>query len=75
MRTTDILRNSIIDKRLTISNKDYLSALLSLVEKSSVDKDKIELTKEQILMLELSDKDIKNGKLISQSQIEKSDLL
>jgi len=74
MRTTDILRNSIIDKLLTITNTDYLSALYKLVEKSSVDKDIVELTKEQILMLQLSDKDIKSGKLISQSQLDKVDL-
>jgi hypothetical protein len=72
--TTDKLRNSIIDKLLTISNKHYLSALYQLVEKSSVDKDTIKLTDEQILMLQLSDKDIKNGKLISQSQLDKDDL-
>ena len=74
MRTTDILRNNIIDKLLTITNKDYLSALYQLVKTSSVDKDVIKLTEEQILMLQLSDRDIKNGKLISQSQLDKDDL-
>lgn len=74
MSTTDILRNNIIDKLLTITNKDYLSALYQLVKTSSVDKDTVKLTEEQILMLQLSDKDIKNGKLISQSQLDKNDL-
>lgn len=74
MRTTDILRNNIIDKLLTITNKDYLSALYQLVKTSSVDKDTVKLTEEQILMLQLSDKDIKSGKLISQSQLDKNDL-
>ncbi len=74
MSTTDTLRNNIIDKLLTISNKDYLSALYQLVKTSSVDKDVVKLTEEQILMLQLSDKDIKNGKLISQSQLDKDDL-
>ena len=74
MSTTDILRNNIIDKLLTISNKDYLSALYQLVKTSAVDKDTVELSKEQILMLQLSDKDIKNGKLISQNQLDKDDL-
>jgi hypothetical protein len=74
MATVDNLRNSIIDKLLTISNKDYLSALYKLVEKSSVDGDTVKLTKEQVLMLKLSDKDIKNGKLISQKQLDKDDL-
>ena len=74
MKTTDILRNNIIDKLLTISNKDYLSALYQLVKTSSVDKDIVKLTEEQILMLKLSDKDIKNGKIISQNQLDKDDL-
>jgi hypothetical protein len=74
MRTTDVLRNNIIDKLLTITNKDYLSALYHLVNTSAVDKDIVELTEEQILMLQLSDKDIKNGKLVSQRQLDKDDL-
>jgi hypothetical protein len=74
MKTTDIIRNNIIDKLLTITNKDYLSALYQLVKTSSVDKDTVKLTEEQVLMLQLSDKDIKSGKLISQSQLDKDDL-
>ncbi len=74
MSSTDILRNNIIDKLLTITNKDYLSALYQLVKTNSIEKDTVKLTKEQILMLELSDKDIKTGKLISQSQLDKDDL-
>ena len=35
---------------------------------------KIKLTKEQIIMLKLSNKDIKEGKLISHSQLDKADL-
>ncbi len=38
------------------------------------EKSKINLTKEQILMLKLSDKDIKQGRLIRQSQIDMEDL-
>jgi hypothetical protein len=74
MASIDNIRNGIIDKLLTISNKDYLTALYQLVQSSSVDKDKVKLTEEQILMLKLSDKDIKNNKLISQSQLDKEDL-
>ncbi|MGZ5242627.1 MAG: hypothetical protein ACXWEY_07870 [Bacteroidia bacterium] len=73
MSTVDNLRNSIIDKLLTISNKDYLSALYQLVEKSTVDKDVVTLTDEQKLMLQMSDDDIKNGRLISQKELDKQD--
>ena len=74
MTTADHIRNGIIEKLLTISNKDYLTALFQLVKNSSVDKDSVTLTEEQILMLKLSEKDIKQGKLISQAQLDKNDL-
>ncbi len=74
MAQVDNLRNGIIEKLLTISNKDYLKALYELVNNSKLDDNKVDLTEEQILMLKLSDKDIKNGKLISQHQIDKEDL-
>ncbi len=74
MNPTDILRNSIIDKLLTISNKDYLAALYQLVDNSSVDKDIIKLSEEQILMLQLSDRDIAEGRLSSQEDVDKNDM-
>lgn len=74
MNRVDILRDSIIDKLLTISNKDYLTALYQLINKSSVENDLVELTEEQIVMLQLSEQDILNGNLISQTELDKSDL-
>ena len=62
MNRIDILRNRIIDKLLTISDKDYLLALSKLVENSSVDSNSMKLSEEQILMLQLSDRDIEAGK-------------
>ena len=74
MNRIDILRDSIIDKLLTISNKDYLTALYQLINKSSVDTDVVELSEEQKIMLQLSEHDILNGNLISQVELDKSDL-
>ena len=74
MATVDNLRNNIIEKLLTISNKDYLTALYQLVEKSSIDNDIVKLTREQVLMLNLSEEDIENGRLISQDQLDSDDL-
>ncbi|RZL35794.1 MAG: hypothetical protein EOO96_08310 [Pedobacter sp.] len=74
MATADNIRNNIIDKLLTISNKDYLTALFKLVDNSVVTNEKVQLSAEQILMLQLSDKDIQEGKLISQEELDKSDL-
>jgi len=74
MNRADILRNSIIDKLLTISDKDYLAALHQLLENSSIDNDVVKLSEEQILMLKLSDRDIEDGKLIAQDDLDKSDV-
>jgi hypothetical protein len=74
MTTVDNIRNSIIDKLLTISNKDYLKALDQLINKSSVDKDIIHLSEDQILMLNMSDDDIKHNRVFSQEELDKSDL-
>ncbi|WP_428328645.1 hypothetical protein [Mucilaginibacter sp.] len=73
MATIDALRNSLIDKLLTISNKEYLLALNQLVEKSTANSN-VQLSENQILMLQLSDKDIEAGKLIAQEQLDKNDL-
>lgn len=74
MRAVDQLRNSIINKLLTISNVDYLSALSQLIEKSSVGNDMVVLSQEQILMLNMSDEDIKNHRYISQEELDNNDL-
>lgn len=74
MATVDILRNNLIDKLHTISNKDYLSALNKLIDNSAIDNDVVNLTDEQVLMLQLSNEDIKLGRLIPQEQVDKSDL-
>jgi hypothetical protein len=58
MSTTDLIRNNITDKLLTISNEDYLLALYQLVNNSSVGQDTVQLSEEQIIMLQLSDEDI-----------------
>ena len=74
MAQVDVIRNGIIDKLLAISDKDYLLVLLRLVDNSAVEDEKIKLTKEQKLMLEMSEADIQNGRIISQSDLDKNDL-
>lgn len=73
MSQIDILRNNIIEKLLTISNKDYLNALYKLVENSKPDNEIVHLSDEQKILLELSEDDIRNGRLISQDQLDKDD--
>jgi hypothetical protein len=71
--STDHLKNAIIDKLMAISNKDYLVALNKLME-SAVENAVVELSPEQILMLEMSDNDIENGNVIAQDDLDKEDL-
>ena len=74
MTQIDIIRNRIIDKLLTITDKNYLSSILNLLDNSNVHSEKIKLTKEQKTMLQFSLNDIKNGDIISNEDVLKSDL-
>lgn len=74
MAQVDIIRNGIIDRLLSISDKNYLLAIRKIVDNSIVESDSIKLTSEQKLMLEMSEIDIKNGNIISQNDLDKSDL-
>jgi hypothetical protein len=74
MSQADIIRNGLIDKLLAISDKEYLLALSRLVESSAVNNEKIKFTPDQLLMLKMSENDISNGRVISQEELDKSDL-
>ncbi|MEQ5791806.1 hypothetical protein J4E06_12125 [Muricauda sp. NFXS6] len=74
MATIDKIRNELIDKILSIRNKDFLEALDKLVSSSASESDVVELTIEQKKMLEMSEQDIKSGKLISQEAMDKRNL-
>lgn len=74
MTTVDKIRNRLIDKILTIRNKDFLIALDQLISSSSADNEMVELTAEQKEMLEMSEADIKSGRLISQEAMDKRNL-
>ena len=74
MTSIDILRNNLIDKLLTISDKEYLSALYKLLETNTVNNGKVKLSEEQQLMLKMSENDIVNDNLITQADLDKSDL-
>lgn len=74
MATVDHIRNGLIDKILSIKNKDFLEALDQLVSSRTSEADVVELTDEQKKMLEISEEDIKNGRLISQEAMDKRNL-
>lgn len=74
MEAIDIIRNGLIDKILSIKNKNFLEALDKLVSSSSSAAEIVELTNEQKIMLEMSEQDIKNGRLISQEAMDERNL-
>jgi hypothetical protein len=71
MTASDILRNEIIGKLLTISDKDYLKAINKIVEMGETEN--IKLTKTQKLMLEISEKDITENRLVTNYDLSKLD--
>ncbi len=68
METVEEIRNNVINKILAISNINFLEALDTLIVNST---DLVELTLEQKMILDLSDEDIKNGRMISQDSLIK----
>lgn len=74
MATIENLRNGLIDKILSIKNRDFLEALDTLISSSTTESNILELTDQQKAMLEMSEKDIKNGNLISQEAMDKRNL-
>jgi hypothetical protein len=74
MATVDKIRSGLIDKILAIKNKDFLLALDNLISSSSAESEIVELTPEKKEMLQMSEEDIKKGRLISQEAMDKRNL-
>lgn len=74
METVDKIRNELIGKILTIKNEDFLLALDKLIVSSTSEKNIFELTEVQKKMLEMSEDDINNGRLIPQEAMNKRNL-
>jgi hypothetical protein len=74
MATVDKIRNELIEKILSIRNKDFLQALDKLISSSASELDIVKLTDAQKAMLEMSENDIKKGNLISQEEMNKRNL-
>ncbi|OYX13777.1 MAG: hypothetical protein B7Z16_15280 [Algoriphagus sp. 32-45-6] len=70
----DKIKSDLIDKILSIKNRDFLKALDVLVSANSNPTELIKLSSDQKVMLEMSEQDIKEGRLISQEAFEKRNL-
>lgn len=68
MAAVDNIRNSLISKLLTIKDQDILFAIDKLISSSTKDM-KVQLSEEQILLLNMSEDDIQNGNLISHEEL------
>jgi ribulose-5-phosphate 4-epimerase/fuculose-1-phosphate aldolase len=68
MASIEHLRNNLISKLMTIRDQKILTAIEQLIITSD-SKQKVELTEEQMLMLEMSEEDIKEGRTISQEEL------
>lgn len=74
MASTDKLKSGLIEKILTIDNREFLEALDQVVTSGPSSSAIVALTNEQKAMLEMSESDIKNGQLISQEAMDRKNL-
>ena len=74
MASTDKLKSGLIEKILTIDNREFLEALDQVVTSGPSGSAIVALTNEQKALLEMSESDIKNGQLISQEAMDRKNL-
>ena len=74
MAEVDKIRNGLIDKILSVKNKELLMELDQLITSRNLDSEIIEISEEQEIILKMSESDIKNGDTISQDEMVKRNL-
>ena len=72
MTTLDTIKNRLIDKILVARNEQFLEAIEKIFV-STQKEEVISLSSEQIEMLLMSEQDINNGDLVSESELIKLD--
>ena len=72
MNTIENIKNSLIDSILATKNEQLLEAIKSIFD-STTSEDTISLSSEQIELLAMSEKDIEEGKIVSESELNKRD--
>ncbi len=72
MNALENIKNSLIDRILATRNERLLEAIKNIFD-STQSEDIIALSTEQIEMLSMSEKDIEDGKLVSESELSKRD--
>ncbi len=74
MATIDKIKSDLIDKIISIQNRDFLKALDVLVSANSIQSEPVKLSPDHKIMLEMSERDIKKGRLIDQDALEKRNM-
>ena len=72
MNTLETLRSRLIDRIMVAKNEDLLAAIEGILNSTETD-EQLKLDSHQIEMLLMSEKDIENGNLISESDLRKAD--
>lgn len=72
MTTLDNIKNRLIDRILLTKNEELLKAIDSIFNSTQTD-EKLILNTHQIEMLMMSENDIEEGNLISESELKESD--
>lgn len=70
MATLEHIRNSLIDKIMSIKNKDFLSALEDIVSSSNQEQEIITISSEQKNILEMSEQDIQSENIIRHDDLK-----
>lgn len=73
MKTLESIKNNLIDSILVTRNEQLLEAVQSIFD-ATQSEEIISLSSQQIEMLAMSEDDILNGKLVSESELDKRDL-
>jgi hypothetical protein len=72
MKAINSLKTSLIDKILTIENQELLEALQTIVNSAS--DEKVKFSDSQKTMLQMSEEDIKYGRLTTQEALDEEDM-
>lgn len=73
MATTEQIRNNLIDKLLTIRNKNIISALDNLLETTIKEKSIYKTSEQQKFIFKASELDIQNWDLLSDEEINREE--
>ena len=73
METIDNIRNKLINRILATENIELLNAIDGIFTSTNAEEAIVSLHPAQIKMLEMSEKDIANGDLISEEELDKMD--